>query len=614
MNGIETEALPIGTRLEKYELLQFLGQGGGGITYLAKDSQLERLVVLKEHFPLGYCHRDADTGRVLPTNRDIYERSLQYFCREVRILASLNYDGIVRVHEAFAACNTVFMVMDYVEGATLKSWLETHPTLEKIEQVLYILLDTLEYLNSKEIIHRDIKPGNIIINERELPVLIDFGAAMVGEASRTLTMVGSPSFSAPEQFVGAKNIDTRADIYSLARSFIVVVEEYGIYLPKRVSDSLKKASALDPDARYANIAEWRADLESVSQKAGGAEASEKSGIFTLLGRHAVLLSIVGGAVVLVLLVVGVLNYTETERDFENILPITSEILDEKTALTDLASSHSVLDNRGDVRSSDVQSKEEIVKLSYQTPEDTMPRVATKHLSNGDVKSFSQPSENARPTLKEKNSNEIAKAVQNNENVVSSPKKIHTEEDIKFLSLYDPKRMEFVESRLDPTKLVISKPVNKLTKKEITMLVNEMTTMEEYKKIFPIPEEIELPNTKIGDSKYPAHPLDLVNFAGEFLVDYQKLTDSRERAFLDAVAMCHSRYLNMQAGVISERHKCRRNNLNEHWPNEVGVKSQQLLEEMKIQFVMDFVKIYCAYIEKYFNGKDPREDSLRTLLY
>lgn len=604
MEGVETEALPAGTRLEKYELLRFLGQGGGGITYLAKDSQLERWVVLKEHFPLGYCHRDTETGRVIPTNKEIYERSLQVFCREVRILASLNYEGIVRVHEAFAACDTVFMVMDYVDGATLKTWMAEHPAAEEIERVLGILLDTLEHLNSRNIIHRDIKPGNIIINERGLPILIDFGAAMIGEVSRTLTMVGSPSFSAPEQFIGARSIDTRADIYSLARSFMVVAEEYGIDLPPRILDTLKKASALNPDDRYAITSEWKEALRDYSMR------EERGGVSILYRRPLVLFS-VAGAIFVTLLVVGIICYTGNE-DKPISSPIDAQQVTQfekntESALNMASAETDVLVHEINIPDDSSMSSESVQEsVNHKNEENQPPPIAQKQMSG--------VNENIKLPPEEKTSAFKGGVTANSENAVPSKKTSYTAEDVKFLSLYDQKRMDYVESKLDHTKLIITKPIKQLSKKEIAMLVKEMTSMEEYKKIFPIPDEVVLPDTKKGDSLHPAHPLDLASFSGDFLVDYDKVTDHRERAFLDAVATCHSRYLNMQVGVICERNKCRRNRLDEHWPSAIGAKCEQLFQEMQVQFVMDFVKIYCAYIEKYFNGKDPREDALRAMLY
>ena len=89
-----------------YEIRAVLGHGGGGISYLAYDTQLEREVVLKEHFPRTLCMRRKGDAEVLPVDESDYARSLAAFCREARILAGLNHPGVVKVHDIFQAAGT----------------------------------------------------------------------------------------------------------------------------------------------------------------------------------------------------------------------------------------------------------------------------------------------------------------------------------------------------------------------------------------------------------------------------------------------------------------------------------------------------------------------------
>ena len=131
-NDCNYTTLPPGTRLERYELTGVLGQGGCGISYKARDLQLNREVVLKEHFPLGLCRRHSGTAEVVATDQAGYERSLQAFCREARILAGLRHEGIVPIHELFAACGTAFLVMDYVSGENLRTWMSARPSAARI--------------------------------------------------------------------------------------------------------------------------------------------------------------------------------------------------------------------------------------------------------------------------------------------------------------------------------------------------------------------------------------------------------------------------------------------------------------------------------------------------
>lgn len=258
--------LPPGTRLEKYELRKVLGQGGCGISYLAFDCQLEREVVLKEHFPLGLCRRSPGAAEVEATDETSYARSLQAFCREARILAGMRHAGIVAVHEIFAACGTAFLVMDYAEGENLRSWLARHPDARRIRTVLTNLLDALEYTHGSGVIHRDIKPDNIIIQPDGTPVLIDFGSAMMGAPTHPLTQVGTPAYAAPEQFTATQSLDARADLYALGQSLLIATRDAGVKLPRRLARTLRQATRPAPQERYASATEWKQILAATPGK------------------------------------------------------------------------------------------------------------------------------------------------------------------------------------------------------------------------------------------------------------------------------------------------------------------------------------------------------------
>ncbi len=129
--------LPERTVLGGYEIRSVLGQGGCGISYLAYDRQLEREIVIKEHFPQGLCWRASGQADVQPIEAQDYERSLNNFCREARILAGLNHPAVVKVYDIFLASGTAYMVMEYVEGENLGDWLSSHvDSTALVEQVL----------------------------------------------------------------------------------------------------------------------------------------------------------------------------------------------------------------------------------------------------------------------------------------------------------------------------------------------------------------------------------------------------------------------------------------------------------------------------------------------
>lgn len=252
--------LPTGTLLETYELQAVLGQGGGGISYRAFDRELEREVVLKEHFPSGLCHREPGTAEVVPTDAAAYELSLSSFCRGARILAALQHENVVKVHEIFSACGTAFLVMDYVEGTNLRDWAAQQPTPAAVSHLLGELLSALAYIHQSGVIHRDIKPSNILVCPGGKPVLIDFDTSMPGEPTHTPTLVGTPGYAAPEQFLPGAIPGPQADIYALGQSLSRVAAEANLRLPHRVQRSLRRACAEQVTDRFAAVAQWQRAL------------------------------------------------------------------------------------------------------------------------------------------------------------------------------------------------------------------------------------------------------------------------------------------------------------------------------------------------------------------
>ena len=220
------QALPPGTRLEEFEVERVLGAGGFGITYLARDVSLGRQVVIKENLPVQFAFRDTHSMTVSPRHTtgedaDNFAWSLENFANEAALLASLDHPGIVKVLRSFRAHGTAFFVMPYVDGLPLDELIrmrtekEQSFTADELTGLLEYVLDALAYLHDRGIYHRDIKPGNILITNEGIPVLIDFGSARQRLSERSMTVVESPGYTPFEQLQSRGNVGPWSDLYAL---------------------------------------------------------------------------------------------------------------------------------------------------------------------------------------------------------------------------------------------------------------------------------------------------------------------------------------------------------------------------------------------------------------
>lgn len=197
-------------KLGRYEVVRELGKGAMGIVYLAKDPLIGRLVALKTIRPAA--HADDDETKEFQ----------QRFLREAQAAGILNHPAIVTVHDIGQDDTTgvSFIAMEYVEGQNLKEVLQQgRPiTFEQIGDIVAQVAEGLDFAHAKGIVHRDVKPANIILLEGMRAKITDFGIAKIASGVSNLTttgqFLGTPNYMAPEQIKGAP-VDGRSDIFSL---------------------------------------------------------------------------------------------------------------------------------------------------------------------------------------------------------------------------------------------------------------------------------------------------------------------------------------------------------------------------------------------------------------
>ncbi len=222
-------------RHETYRIERILGQGGFGITYLATDLNLDRLVAIKEFFPKDYCDRETTTSHVTlgtQSASDFVNRLKAKFLKEARNIAKFDHPGIIKIHAAFEENNTAYYVMDYIEGESLSEMVKRRGPIEESKALEYInkVGKALEYVHSNKINHLDIKPANIMVRRSDdNPILIDFGLSKQYDSSGNQTSTTptgiSHGYAPMEQYNdgGVKEFSPQTDLYSLAATLYYIL-------------------------------------------------------------------------------------------------------------------------------------------------------------------------------------------------------------------------------------------------------------------------------------------------------------------------------------------------------------------------------------------------------
>ena len=249
-------------KLGKYEIVRELGKGGMGVVYQAKDARLGRKVALKTMSP------------ELASNEDL----LQRFYREAQSAGRLHHSNIVTIYDIDEVDGIPFIAMEYLEGEDLKKIIDEGRDLTLFKRLEIIVQASrgINYAHEHGVIHRDIKPGNIMVLEDGLVKLVDFGIARVGESTMTRTgmVMGSPMYMSPEQVKG-RTVDNRSDIFSLGIVLYELLTGQTPFPGNETPTILYKIVNEDPEPIHLKFPDCPPELQQIISKSLSKELKDR---------------------------------------------------------------------------------------------------------------------------------------------------------------------------------------------------------------------------------------------------------------------------------------------------------------------------------------------------
>ena len=268
------------------EILELIGAGGMGAVYKARQPGLDRVVAIK----------------ILPPEVGADPSFAQRFTREAQALARLNHQHIVSVYDFGTSGGLYYFIMEYVDGANLRQVIRTGelPPAQALAIVPQIC-EALQFAHDEGIVHRDIKPENILINKRGRVKIADFGLArLLGGKAPNLSLTGTDQvlgtlhYMAPEQLQGLRNVDHRADIYSLGVVFYEMLTgelPLGRFAPPsqkvavdvRLDEVVLRSLESAPERRYQQVNEVKTQVERISQDGAEVLAAQSDDLPTSMG-------------------------------------------------------------------------------------------------------------------------------------------------------------------------------------------------------------------------------------------------------------------------------------------------------------------------------------------
>ena len=273
----------------RYVIQKVLGQGGFGITYLGIDKLYGNKVAIKEYYPQEIAMRKAQYEDVVTVTsieeKNNYDKGKKRFLDEAQVMARFNKnEGIVKILDFFEANNTAYIVMEYLEGITLKQYLGKYGVIQfrNLIEMMLPLLEALIEIHSQGLIHRDISPDNIMVQHNSKLKLMDFGTARdyTESGNKSLTVILKPGYAPPEQYQTHGVQGPWTDIYALCATIYKCLT--GITPPDAIArvmdDKFKEPDQLDgklspdikkilwkgmnifPEERYQDIVEFGEDV------------------------------------------------------------------------------------------------------------------------------------------------------------------------------------------------------------------------------------------------------------------------------------------------------------------------------------------------------------------
>lgn len=218
------DSLPPNTVIDCYMIMKLVASGGFSLIYLAEDEDTQDEVIIKEFLPKKLARRGANNQVevIEPKQTDNFHRSLRLFYQEIKVLASLRHPNIVQVRGFFRENNTGYLVMDHERGKNLASYIKKRSGNLSTRFIMTIfppILDALNLIHSRNLLHLDIKPSNIHLRTGANPLLLDFGAVREIQADKNRNgRVVTTGFSPVEQYYQVGNVGPWSDVYAIGAS------------------------------------------------------------------------------------------------------------------------------------------------------------------------------------------------------------------------------------------------------------------------------------------------------------------------------------------------------------------------------------------------------------